>query len=484
MAWALMSLALPVFAKEVIRNALPVVSVALVGRLESETDLAAIGLATVFCNIVGYALVGGMATGIGTFSARAYGAKQYTAVGVIAQRAFFIILLTVTVPMSAMFFYSDVMLIKLQQPPAVCALVRNYAVLRIPGLFFQTLQVVIVGTFFAIKQTRQVMYAMVLSSIVGLGATFAFIVHLDMGLDGAALGFTVQNAVNVFLMVIFAMRSRHFRKIWGGVTREAFQGWGGYLKVAVPSCLLCCIEWWSWEAITFMSGYISTLDLGIQSVLINVLAIGYITPGGLQTACQSLVGNHLGNNDPEMAKSTTYLAIKVTVGSALVQCAAIYFLRGNVSPLFSPSPGIQRGVEDLTLVAMLFGFIDCSQYILSAVIIACGLQGKVTAYILAAYWLVGLPLGGFMAYQLDFGLYGIWYGMLIAVTIHFCTYAFVTARLDWPEQARAAVAQARKTVADGDDGGDDASASDFASANRREPLLAFAEDSDSGSDSA
>ena len=267
------------------------------------------------------------------------------------------------------------------------------------------------------------------------------------------------------------------------MTREAFQGWGGYLKVAVPSCLLCCIEWWSWEAITFMSGYISTLDLGIQSVLINVLAIGYITPGGLQTACQSLVGNHLGNNDPEMAKSTTYLAIKVTVGSALVQCAAIYFLRDNVSPLFSPSPGIQRGVEDLTLVAMLFGFIDCSQYILSAVIIACGLQGKVTAYILAAYWLVGLPLGGFMAYQLDFGLYGIWYGMLIAVTIHFCTYAFVTARLDWPEQARAAVAQARKTLADGDDG-DDASASDFASANRREPLLAFAEDSDSGSDSA
>jgi MATE family multidrug resistance protein len=34
----------------------------------------------------------------------------------------------------------------------------------------------------------------------------------------------------------------------------------------------------------------------------------------------------------------------------------------------------------------------------------------------AAYWLIGLPSGYFMAFQLNMGIYGVWYGLLVSLT--------------------------------------------------------------------
>ena len=39
-----------------------------------------------------------------------------------------------------------------------------------------------------------------------------------------------------------------------------------------------------------------------------------------------------------------------------------------------------------------------------------------TLITLAAYWLIGLPSGYFMAFKLDMGIYGVWYGLLISLT--------------------------------------------------------------------
>ena len=37
---------------------------------------------------------------------------------------------------------------------------------------------------------------------------------------------------------------------------ESFLGWGDYFKVAIPTTLLCCAEWWAFEFIVIFAGTI------------------------------------------------------------------------------------------------------------------------------------------------------------------------------------------------------------------------------------
>lgn len=39
-----------------------------------------------------------------------------------------------------------------------------------------------------------------------------------------------------------------------GWTRECFQEWGSYTRLAIPSLFMVCIEWWTFEIGTFLAG--------------------------------------------------------------------------------------------------------------------------------------------------------------------------------------------------------------------------------------
>jgi MATE family multidrug resistance protein len=136
----------------------------MVGNLEGQDELAAIGLANVFCNVTGYSLIGGMASAIDTISSQAYGAKSYAKMGILLQRALLILLVTTALPTCILWFFADKVLLALHQPPSVCRLVQKYAVVRMPGLFMQCLQVVLQKTMYAMQMTRPALYVQIASS--------------------------------------------------------------------------------------------------------------------------------------------------------------------------------------------------------------------------------------------------------------------------------------------------------------------------------
>lgn len=64
-----------------------------------------------------------------------------------------------------------------------------------------------------------------------------------------------------------------------GWSRECLQEWGPFLKLAIPSMLMHCLEWWLYEIAAFLAGIISEVELGAQSVVYQLAAIAYmVTP--------------------------------------------------------------------------------------------------------------------------------------------------------------------------------------------------------------
>lgn len=61
-----------------------------------------------------------------------------------------------------------------------------------------------------------------------------------------------------------------------GWSLDCLQDWGMFTKVAIPSMLMLCLEWWTFEIGGFMSGIISKVELGAQSVVHQMTNIVYM----------------------------------------------------------------------------------------------------------------------------------------------------------------------------------------------------------------
>lgn len=59
------------------------------------------------------------------------------------------------------------------------------------------------------------------------------------------------------------------------------QDWGPFLKLAVPSMLMNCLEWWLFEITGLLAGAISELELGAQSVVYQLAAATYMVRDGV-----------------------------------------------------------------------------------------------------------------------------------------------------------------------------------------------------------
>ena len=64
-----------------------------------------------------------------------------------------------------------------------------------------------------------------------------------------------------------------------------------------------------------------------------------------------------------------------------------------------------------------------------------------------AYWAIGLPSAGVLAFQFDLGLTGIWAGMTAAVLVHCASYALICCRADFEVVAASAAARANAQAA-------------------------------------
>ncbi|NXE70132.1 S47A2 protein, partial [Calcarius ornatus] len=108
-----------------------------------------------------------------------------------------------------------------------------------------------------------------------------------------------------------------------GWSRECLLEWDSFTSLAIPSMLMMCIEWWTYEIGSFLIGLLSVVELSAQSIIYEVSVVAFMIPLGLGTAASVQVGNALGAGNAEMAKRSSHTSLictgvfSVIVGSIL-----------------------------------------------------------------------------------------------------------------------------------------------------------------------
>ncbi len=92
--------------------------------------------------------------------------------------------------------------------------------------------------------------------------------HTHRGASAAmVLSFT---SLPLLLLVYMYARGLH-KQTWDGWSWESLREWGQYIKLGAPGLLMLSCEWWCFEILAFVAGSINKTQLGINSILLNIL---------------------------------------------------------------------------------------------------------------------------------------------------------------------------------------------------------------------
>uniref|UniRef100_A0AAR2KH56 Multidrug and toxin extrusion protein n=1 Tax=Pygocentrus nattereri TaxID=42514 RepID=A0AAR2KH56_PYGNA len=409
----------PLVASRILNYLLPFVITMFCGRL-GNSELAGYGIASATISITTAATGTGLALACDTLVSQTFGRKNLLRVGVILQRGILILLLF-CLPCWALLINTQPLLLLLGQDPEVASCV-SYT----QAMFLHQLQV-------AYLQNQGVilpqMYAAAAANIANVLTNYILIVWLDFGLYGSAAASTLAEVyICVFLYAYIRWKRLH-TETWGGWSLESLQEWGAYMKLAVPSSMMLCFEWWIYELGGFLAGMLSELDLAAQHAVITLATLNYMFPLGIQGAACVRVGNALGAGDTAGA----VLTCKVSLTSilAVLQGAVLASLKSFIGFLFTDDRQIVELVSKLMSVYCALEFFDGLVCVCMGILLGSGQQKIAAVANLFGYYCIGLPLGISLMYAAKLEIIGFWLGLLICVCIQSTFFIIVIFKLNW-----------------------------------------------------
>ncbi|KAM9006444.1 multidrug and toxin extrusion protein 1 isoform X1 [Sarcophilus harrisii] len=437
----LLCLAGPVFLAQLMMFLIGFISSVFCGHL-GKLELDAVTLAIAVINVTGISIGFGLASACDTLISQTYGSRNLKYVGIIVQRGILMLLLC-CFPCWAVFINTEQILLLFRQDPDVSRLTQTYVLIFIPALpaaFLYILQV-------KYLQNQGIILPQIVTGIVAniLNAliNYVFLHRLSLGVMGSALANTISQFTLTLLLFLYILWRKLYRDTWEGWSLECLHEWDSFLHLAIPSMLMLCIEWWAYEIGSFLSGTISMVELGAQSVVYELATVVYMIPTGFSVAASVHVGNSLGSGDIEQAKISSAVALLTTEMFAITLCIVLASCKDIVGYIFTSDR------EIITLVSKIIP-IYASSHLFDGFACTCGgiLRGsgnqKVGAILNAiGYYVVGLPIGISLMFAANLGVIGLWSGIIICSFFQAVCFLGFILRLNWAKASEEARVRAK-----------------------------------------
>ncbi|PKI61028.1 hypothetical protein CRG98_018590 [Punica granatum] len=160
----------------------------------------------------------------------------------------------------------------------------------------------------------------------------------------------------------------------------------------------------------------------------------YMISVGFNAAASVRVSNELGAGHP---KSAAFAVVIVNLCSFLIAvlfAIAVLVFRHDISYIFTSGTTVSDAVAELSPLLALAIILNGVQPVLSGVAVGCGWQAFVAYVNVGCYYLIGIPLGVVLGFKLDFGVKGIWSGMIGGTVLQTIILLWFTFRTDWNKE--------------------------------------------------
>ncbi|KAG7984175.1 hypothetical protein I3843_04G145100 [Carya illinoinensis] len=436
---SLINLAFPMVLTGLILYSRSILSMLFLGHL-GDLELAAGSLAIAFANITGYSVLSGLSLGMEPLCSQAFGANRPNLLSITLHRTV-IFLLVSSIPIWILWLNMSRILLYLHQDPNITRMAHTYLMFSLPDLLTNSF----VHPIRVYLRAQVITLPLTLASLAGtvflLPMNFLLVSHFRLGVAGVSAASAASNFLVLLSVVLYMRVSRLNEPTWSVPSRsECLTGWKPLLRLAAPSCVSVCLEWWWYEIMIVLCGLLVNPKATVASmgILIQTTALIYVFPSSLSCAVSTRVGNELGANRPHKAKTSAVVAVFIAEIMGLLAMSFVSGMRDKWARMFTNDSEILR----LTVAALpIIGLCElgnCPQTVGCGVLRGSARPSSAANVNLGAFYLVGMPVAVGLAFRLGVGFCGLWLGLLSAQVCCAGLMFYVIGTTDWDFQARRA----------------------------------------------
>ncbi|KAE8660155.1 MULTIFUNCTIONAL family protein [Hibiscus syriacus] len=441
----------PIAAMSLVGYLRNMVLVVCMGRLGS-LELAGGALAIGFTNISGYSVLSGLASGMESLCGQAFGSRNLSMATLTLHRTIMMLLLA-SVPIGLIWFNLEPLMLSINQDADISKVASLYCRFAIPDLIANSLLHPLRIYLRSKGTTWPLLWSVLVSTLFHPPITVLLSFTLRLGIAGVAISTFITNFNTLFFLLcyMFYTQTTHYvaedesiRKPLSPTppptpssTALIGKEWGVLLRLAIPSCIAVCLEWWWYEFMTILAGYLSKprVALATSAIVIQTTSLMYTLPNALSASASTRVGNELGAGRSNGAR----LAAVVAIGLALV----ISFL-GLIGTIMGREAWGRVFTEDnevleITMIVLpiigLCELANCPQTTSCGILRGSARPGIGATINFYSFYMVGAPLAIFLGFVSGLGFLGMCYGLLAAQIACVISILTVVFRTDWERES-------------------------------------------------
>ena len=382
------------------------------GRIiNSTTVLAGVSLCVNFFFIVAFLPLYGVASSLDTLATQAFGAKDYTMLGVYLQRGM-LILLFLCLPISAVLLQLEQLLLLIGEDAVIARISANmmlYSLLLLPFLTMVVFVKVAEAQSIVVPAAMLLFLAAILYSL-----TCVIILYLVSKSVVSLVAASLIAMVLVFILfLVYMYISGVFKRIWGGFTRQAFNSWSEMLILGLPISIGLITDAVIVALGNFLVGLGSTdaaVQISIYSALVCLSDFLELCSYAAFIGISVRVGNLVGEGDVSRSKRAAVTGVILSLVMTGTILLIICIPKNFIGYVFVSDRQVVEGISELVLYLIPTSLLMALVYALNGVLSGYGRQWVIVIQVVVGL-LVGLPVSLVLT-GYGWGARGYWLGVI------------------------------------------------------------------------
>lgn len=297
--------------------------------------------------------------------------------------------------------------------PVLVAPIKNYMLICSFSVFGAYLQV-------ALKEFLQTFEIVFFPNLLNIAGIF---IHLlldfifvfgwfnlpPMGVTGLAIATLLSRTIFAAVLLLYCLKFMHVRKY------QVPGYFKNLMKIGLPIAISVLLEVFAFNVITLVIGRVSGTYAAGQNILLTITNITFMIPVAISNAIAVKVGFANGAGNFNDVKKYSFSGIIISIGFMTMCAVSFIFFPEFFVRIFTQDPALIQICVPIMLLAGIFQVFDGLQVSLGGIFKGLKNTNIVMIGNFSAYWLIGLPLGFFLAFKHKMGLYPMWLGLTIAI---------------------------------------------------------------------
>ena len=273
----------------------------------------------------------------------------------------------------------------------------------------------------AMNVVRPIMVALVVANLVNIAANWVLVYGRlgfpRLGVVGAAYA-TVFSRLGLAVFLIALVVTRERRRPSGlhdvPFAMDVARMWA-IIRVGLPAAGQILLEVGVFAAASALAARIAPASVAAHQIVLNIAGFIFMIPYGIATAAAVRVGQAVGRRDARGARLAGWVAIGLA--TMVMACSAVLFgtAPGALVQIFTRDAGVVEIGASLLLVAAVFQLCDGLQTVTTGALRGLGETRLPMLWNLTGHWLIGLPIGYYLAFGRSLGVWGLWVGLSVGL---------------------------------------------------------------------